>query len=56
MNTLDVYRRADGKWAWRLRARNGRIIATDAGQGYSRRIDCARMAQGIAAGRYSPSD
>lgn len=28
-----------GKWRWRFRASNGRILA-DSGQGYSRRIDC----------------
>lgn len=37
---LEVYRRADGLWAWRLKAKNGRIIATDGGQGYERRHDC----------------
>ena len=30
-----IYKRTDGKWAWRLTADNGQIIATDAGQGYA---------------------
>lgn len=32
---LDVYRAPDG-WRWRLRGRNGLIIA-DSGQGYARK-------------------
>jgi uncharacterized protein YegP (UPF0339 family) len=29
-----------GKWRWRLRAKNGRIIATGGGDGYGRIGDC----------------
>lgn len=41
---IDVeYReRADGKWAWHLRAANGRIVATDGGQGYRDEHDARR--------------
>lgn len=49
---LEVYRRADGLYAWRLKAKNGRIIATDGGQGYARRRACAQSAHG-ALGRDS---
>lgn len=35
----EVYRREDGRWAWRLVAPNGHIIATDGGQGYENRED-----------------
>lgn len=31
---VQVYRREDGKWDWRAKARNGRIVATSGGQGY----------------------
>ncbi|MXR50652.1 DUF1508 domain-containing protein [Halovenus sp. WSH3] len=33
---FEIYEDADGKWRWRLRHRNGRILA-DSGQGYSDR-------------------
>lgn len=39
----EVFRRSDGKYAWRMVAGNGRIIATDGGQGYERRIDAISM-------------
>lgn len=55
--TIEVYRRTDGKWAWRLVASNGNIIATDGGQGYENRADCEDMALDIvAAGKYRHSD
>lgn len=28
------------QWRWRLRARNGRIVATGGGDGYNNRADC----------------
>lgn len=37
---LDFYNREDGKWAWRAKARNGEILANDAGQGYENKGDC----------------
>lgn len=47
MSTTEVFKRSDGLWAWRLRASNGQIIATDGGQGYSRRRDAVDMAERI---------
>jgi uncharacterized protein YegP (UPF0339 family) len=32
----EVYRDASGEWRWRLKARNGRIVA-DSAEGYKRR-------------------
>ena len=29
----ELYLRADGKWAFRIKASNGEIVATDGGQG-----------------------
>jgi uncharacterized protein YegP (UPF0339 family) len=52
-STLEVYQRADKRWAWRLRAGNGAIVATDGGQGYENRADCARVARAVVAGLYS---
>lgn len=40
----EVYKRADGLWAWRVVAENGNIVATDGGQGYENRADCEHMA------------
>jgi len=34
---FEVYQRADRRWAWRLIAGNGQIVATDGGQGYETR-------------------
>ncbi|MDF2578450.1 MAG: hypothetical protein K0S49_29 [Microbacterium sp.] len=55
MAKLEVYRRNDRKWAWRLRAANGRVIATDAGQGYEKRSDCKHMGEAIVRGDYNPA-
>lgn len=41
---LEIYRREDGKWAWRVRAGNGEIVATDGGQGYEKFADAQGMA------------
>jgi uncharacterized protein YegP (UPF0339 family) len=38
---VSVFMGADGEWYWRLRARNGRIVAVG-GEGYTRRNDCLR--------------
>ena len=38
-----VYRRRDNKFGWRIVAANGKVIAGDMGQGYSRRIDAEDM-------------
>ncbi|MCJ2011312.1 YegP family protein [Methylobacterium sp. J-076] len=36
---FELYRDAGGQWRWRLRARNGEIVA-ESGEGYVRREDC----------------
>lgn len=56
MTEFEVYRREDGKWAWRLRAANGEIIATDGGQGYENEGDCARIGASVVVGLYAPAD
>jgi uncharacterized protein YegP (UPF0339 family) len=46
---FELYRDAKGEWRWRLRARNGEVIA-ESGEGYVRREDCEH---GIALVRQS---
>ena len=52
MAQLDIYQRADRKWAWRLKADNGQVIATDGGQGYENRGDCEQIANAVIGGQY----
>lgn len=47
--TATIYRREDGRFAWRIQAANGRIVATDGGQGYDRKRDARRMLEKITA-------
>lgn len=51
-----VYKRADGKWAWRLTADNGKIIATDGSQGYDNEADAREVADEILSGKYKGAD
>jgi uncharacterized protein YegP (UPF0339 family) len=36
---FEVYKDASGKWRWRLRAINNKIVA-DSGESYHNRLDC----------------
>ncbi len=47
MAKLYCYKRTDDKWAWRLTADNGDIVATDGTQGYENYADCQTMADKI---------
>lgn len=51
---LEIYRRLDGKWAWRVRAGNGEIVATDGGQGYENQIDAQNMATRVLSPQSVP--
>lgn len=51
-----VWQRADGKWAWRLRADNNEIIATDGGQGYENEKDARDIADRIVGGEFKDAD
>lgn len=51
-----LYKRNDGKWAWRLEADNGRIIATDGGQGYEDENDARTMADRIIGGEFKDAE
>lgn len=50
--TAEVYEREDGKWAWRLKAANGEIIATDGGQGYENKQDAQELVHNLVEGEY----
>lgn len=54
--TLTVYRtrslRRSQRWAWRLVAANGRIVATS-GEGYSDRGECRSRGLTVANGWYA---
>jgi hypothetical protein len=47
-----LYKRSDGKWAWRLRADNGEIIAVDGCQGYENLSDARDMSEEIVRGEF----
>ena len=53
MPKVELYPRKDGKWAWRLRANNGQIVATDGGQGYSSLAMARSMVQKVITGAYA---
>jgi len=48
----EVYRRRDGKWAWRIKAANGQIVAVDGDQGYDSRTGTRHTLQKVMAGDY----
>jgi uncharacterized protein YegP (UPF0339 family) len=56
MSKRILYTREDGKWAWRLVADNGKIIATDGGQGYEEEDDARNMADRIIGGEFKNAE
>lgn len=50
-----LYKRTDGKWAWRLEV-NGRIVATDGSQGYENEDDARNMADRIITGAFANAE
>lgn len=58
-NMIETYKRADGKWAWRITAKRGNlpdaIIATDGGQGYGNEHDCLSGLFSVFFGSYDTS-
>lgn len=55
MATRLLYKRKDGKWAWNLKV-NGRIVATDGGQGYENKADARDMADRIIGGEFEDAE
>jgi uncharacterized protein YegP (UPF0339 family) len=50
-----LYKRTDGKWAWRLVV-NSNIVATDGGQGYENENDARSMADRIIGGEFKNAE
>lgn len=50
-----LYKRTDGKWAWRLKVR-GEIVATDGSQGYDHEADARSMADRIISGEFKDAE
>jgi uncharacterized protein YegP (UPF0339 family) len=48
----EVYKRNDDKWAFRVKASNGEIVATDGGQGYTAKGDAQATLQKLMSGTY----
>ncbi len=48
----EVYKRSDGKWAFRVKASNGQVVATDGSQGYEAKADARSTLQKLMAGDY----
>lgn len=50
---FELYREAGGDWRWRLRTRNGNVVA-DSAEGYRNRDDCERGIAIVKACAMSP--
>ena len=48
----ELYQRADFKWAFRIKASNGQIVATDGGQGYESKSDARDTLEKVMGGEY----
>jgi uncharacterized protein YegP (UPF0339 family) len=51
--TGETFQRSDGKYAFRIKAANGEIVATDGGQGYNNRTDAHATCERVMRGDYS---
>ena len=48
----EIYQRHDGKYAFRVKASNGEVIATDGGQGYNDKSDARHALEKLMRGEY----
>jgi uncharacterized protein YegP (UPF0339 family) len=48
----EIYKRADGKWGFRVKASNGEAVATDGGQGYNNKADARSTLEKLMRGEY----
>ena len=48
----EVYKRKDGKWAFRVKASNGQVVATDGAQGYSDKKRATETLTKLLGGAY----
>jgi uncharacterized protein YegP (UPF0339 family) len=49
----EYYQRKDGKWAFRIKASNGEIVATDGGQGYNDKANAKETLEKVIRGDYA---
>lgn len=48
----EIYKRKDGKWAFRVKASNGEVVATDGGQGYEAKSSASSTLEKLLRGEY----
>ncbi len=48
----EIYLRKDGKWAFRIKAANGEIVATDGSQGYNDKAHARQTLEKVMRGDY----
>ena len=48
-----IYKRADGKYGFRVKASNGQVVATDGSQGYNDKADARSTLEKLLAGEYN---
>jgi uncharacterized protein YegP (UPF0339 family) len=48
----EIYKRGDGKYAFRVKASNGQIVAVDGSQGYDNRKDARETLEKLMHGDY----
>lgn len=53
-HTLEIYKDRKKEWRWRLRARNGKIVA-DSGEGYKRKATMLRSFKRVCVAIYDVS-
>jgi uncharacterized protein YegP (UPF0339 family) len=49
----ELYQRKDKKWAFRVKAANGQIVATDGSQGYESKTSARSTLTKLLAGKYN---
>lgn len=49
----EIYERKDGKFAFRVKASNGEVVATDGGQGYSAKASARSTLEKLLRGDYN---
>ena len=48
----ELYQRNDKKWAFRVKASNGEVVATDGGQGYEAKASATSTLEKLMRGDY----
>jgi len=52
----ELYQRTDFRWAFRVKASNGQVVATDGGQGYESKSDARDTLEKVMRGEYDGAD